>query len=146
MLDIFSDKYNFIIEEVDKIITGEGCRDAGFDRTKAHSQLANNWTCLTDGIQPHVHRRWNMNPWCKNRSADQQRAAQSTKWWQKRKRRGRDHSRRFPFHARLTRYVSHRKSLAGGSEHFLWFETTPTQNPVRLANSSCTFQAKRPTG
>ena len=38
MLDIFSDKYNLIIKEVDKIITGESCRDAGFDRMMALSQ------------------------------------------------------------------------------------------------------------
>ena len=38
MSDIFSDKYNFIIEEVDRIITGEGCGDAGFDRMVVLSQ------------------------------------------------------------------------------------------------------------
>ena len=36
--DIFSDKYSVIIKEVDKIITGESCRDAGFDRMMALSQ------------------------------------------------------------------------------------------------------------
>ena len=38
MLDIFSDKYNFIIEEFHKVITGKGFRDAGFGRMVALSQ------------------------------------------------------------------------------------------------------------
>ena len=35
---IFSPKFNFIIEECHKIITGKGCRNAGFNRTRALSQ------------------------------------------------------------------------------------------------------------
>ena len=38
MQDIFSNKYNLIIKEVQKIITGKGWRNAGFDRTVALSQ------------------------------------------------------------------------------------------------------------
>ena len=38
MSDIFSDKYDFIIEELHKIITGEGSRNAGFNRMMAPSQ------------------------------------------------------------------------------------------------------------
>ena len=38
MSDIFADKYNFIIEEVYKIMTGEGSRNAGFNRKMALSQ------------------------------------------------------------------------------------------------------------
>ena len=37
-LDIFSDKYNLVIEEVHKIITGKGSRDAGLNRMVALSQ------------------------------------------------------------------------------------------------------------